>query len=197
MTSDPTGPDGLPVALFPAQADWESWLEKYHQESRGLWMRLAKKASSLRSLSYDEAVESALCFGWIDGQKRSYDNDSWLQRFTPRGRRSVWSKVNRGKVEALEKAGRMRPAGLASVELARADGRLEAAYDSARTATVPPDLERELERRPAAKAFFETLTGANRYAILVRLQTAIRPETRAKRLAEFVGMLEREEKIYP
>jgi uncharacterized protein YdeI (YjbR/CyaY-like superfamily) len=160
-------------------------------------MRLAKKASGLRSISYDEAVEAGLCFGWIDGQGRSYDEVSWLQRFTRRGRRSVWSKINRSKVDALEAAGRMRPAGQAAVDAARADGRWAAAYDSARTATVPPDLAAELERRPAAKAFFESLTGANRYAILVRIQTAVRPETRARRVARFVEMLERGEKVFP
>jgi uncharacterized protein YdeI (YjbR/CyaY-like superfamily) len=194
---EPVGPDGLPVLLFPTVAEWEEWLERHHAESRGIWMRLAKKASGLRSISYDEAVEAGLCFGWIDGQGRSYDEVSWLQRFTRRGRRSVWSKINRSKVDALEAAGRMRPAGQAAVDAARADGRWAAAYDSARTATVPPDLAAELERRPAAKAFFESLTGANRYAILVRIQTAVRPETRARRVARFVEMLERGEKVFP
>ena len=168
----------LPILLFPSVASWERWLDEHHAQVPGIWMRLAKKGSTLSSITYTEAVESALCFGWIDGQAKRHDDDSYLQRFTPRGRRSVWSKINVARVDALTQAGRMRPAGLAAVEAARRDGRLAAAYDAPSTAAVPDDLKEELARRPAAHAFFESLNATNRYAILHRLQTARKPEKR-------------------
>jgi uncharacterized protein YdeI (YjbR/CyaY-like superfamily) len=197
MSSPTTPGDGLPVMLFETQADFEAWLDEHHASSSGAWLRLAKKASGLRSLSYVEAVEAGLCFGWIDGQKKGYDERSWLQRFTPRGPQSIWSKVNRAKAEALIAAGRVRPAGLAAVERARQTGRWDAAYDPASTATVPEDLQAALDASERADAFFKTLSGANRYALLFRIQTAKKPETRARRIQEFIAMLERGEKLYP
>lgn len=197
MSSPTTPGDGLPVMLFETQADFEAWLDEHHASASGAWLRLAKKASGLRSLSYDEAVEAGLCFGWIDGQKKGYDERSWLQRFTPRGPQSIWSKVNRAKAEALIAAGRVRPAGLAAIERARQTGRWDAAYDPASTATVPEDLQAALDASERADAFFKTLSGANRYALLFRIQTAKKPETRARRIQEFIDMLERGEKLYP
>lgn len=188
---------GMPVVLFRDPAEWADWLEENHAASSRLWLRLAKKASSLTSVTYAEALEVALCYGWIDGQKRSYDADSWLQKFTPRGAKSLWSKINREKVLALIESGRMRPAGLGAVELARQDGRWDAAYDPASTATVPEDFQAALDASPAAGAAFAALDGQNRYAMLFRIQTARKPQTRAARITKFVGMLERGEKLYP
>ncbi|CAN5853520.1 YdeI family protein [soil metagenome] len=188
---------GMPVVLFRDPAEWADWLEENHAASPGLWLRLAKKASSLTSVTYAEALEVALCYGWIDGQKRSYDADSWLQKFTPRGAKSLWSKINREKVLALIESGRMRPSGLGAVELARQDGRWDAAYDPASTATVPEDFQAALDASPAAGAAFAALDGQNRYAMLFRIQTARKPQTRAARITKFVGMLERGEKLYP
>lgn len=186
----------LPVELFKDQKHWADWLDKHHAKSPGAWLRLAKKGSDIRSVSYAEALEVALCYGWIDGQKQSYDESSWLQKFTPRGDRSLWSKVNREKAEELIRTGSMKPAGLAAIERARENGRWEAAYDSPGKATVPDDFQAELDRNPSAKEFFATLNSANRYAILWRIQTAKKTETRAKRIQQFVGMLERHEKIH-
>lgn len=186
----------LPIELFPDPKHWADWLDQHHSKSPGAWLRLAKKGSGLQSVSYAEALEVALCYGWIDGQKKSHDESSWLQKFTPRGDRSLWSKVNREKAEELIRTGRMKPAGLAAVERAKENGRWEAAYDSPGKATVPEDFQAELDRRPKAKEFFATLNGANRYAILWRLQTAKKPETRAKRMQQFLEMLERGEKIH-
>jgi uncharacterized protein YdeI (YjbR/CyaY-like superfamily) len=197
MESAPTGPGGLPILLFEDRDAWSEWLERNHGDSPGIWLRLAKKRAALRSVSYAEAVDVALCFGWIDSQKKGYDAASWLQRFSRRGPKSIWSKINREKVGALIDSGRMRPEGLAAVEAAREDGRWDAAYDSQRTATVPEDLQAELDRNPEAAAFFASLDGANRYAVLFRVQTAKRPETRAKRIAALVEMLGRKERIHP
>jgi uncharacterized protein YdeI (YjbR/CyaY-like superfamily) len=186
-----------PVISFESPKQWTAWLAKNHTVSSGVWLRIAKKGTGPKSLSYDQALEAALCYGWIDGQKKSYDESSWLQRFTPRGPKSGWSKINRQKAEALAKLGKLKPAGRAAVESAKQDGRWDAAYDSARSAGVPDDLRQALDRNAKAKAFFATLDGRNRYAILYRLQTAKRPETRVKRLQLFIGMLERNEGIYP
>lgn len=190
-------PAQLPTLLFESAEAWSAWLETHSGSAPGVWLRIAKKAAPLVSITYAEALEVALCFGWIDSQKKSYDEASWLQKFTPRGPRSIWSRVNREKVEELMEAGRMEPAGLLAVERAKEDGRWEAAYDSQSRATVPEDLQAALDGNPAAGAFFSTLSGANRYAILFRVQTAKRLETRARRIAELVGMLERNEKIHP
>lgn len=187
----------LPVLLFERQQDWADWLAQNHATSAGLWLRLAKKTADLQSLSYAEALDVALCYGWIDGQKNGYDEESWLQKFTPRRAKSIWSKINRDKALALIESGQMQPAGLAAVESARQDGRWEAAYDSARTIGVPDDVQAALEKSPLAQAFFATLNSTNRYAILFRIQTAKKAETRAKRIQEFIGMLERQEKLYP
>jgi uncharacterized protein YdeI (YjbR/CyaY-like superfamily) len=186
----------LPVVLFEVQKEWAAWLKKNHGKSAGLWLRLAKKASDIKSLSYSEALEVALCYGWIDGQKKSYDEESWLQKFTPRGKRSIWSKINREKASALIESGKMGPAGLKAIENAKEDGRWDAAYDSHSTATVPDDLQAALDRNAKAKAFFATLNSQNRYAILFRIQTAKKAETRAKRIQQFVEMLARNEKLY-
>lgn len=185
----------LPVVLFEDSDAFTEWLHAHHGESPGVWLRLAKKGAALRSLTYAEALDVALCYGWIDSQKKGFDEESWLQKFGPRGPKSLWSKINRDKVEALTAAGRMRAAGIAAVEAAKADGRWDAAYDSQRNAVVPDDFQAELDRSPAARDFFASLDGANRYAILFRIQTA-KPEARAGRIATLVAMLERGEKIH-
>lgn len=196
MTSTPNSPDDRPVILFAQPQDWADWLAEQHTTSSGVWLRLAKKGSGIQSVTYAEALDVALCYGWIDGQKKTYDDVSWLQKFTRRGTKSVWSKINREKVQALIERGHMQPAGLHAVELAKQDGRWDAAYDSARTATVPDDFQAELDEHPAAQAFFATLNSANRYAILWRIQTAKKAETRTKRIAEFIRMLENHEKLH-
>lgn len=187
----------LPIIAFASQKAWEAWLAKHHTASQGLWLKLAKKESGIPSVTYAEALESALCYGWIDGQKGALDADYWLQRFTPRKARSRWSKINRGKVEQLIAGGRMKPAGLREVEAAKADGRWEAAYESQRNMAVPEDFLRALEKQPRARQFFETLDSANRYALLYRLHDAKKPETRARRVEKFVEMLGRQEKLHP
>ncbi|HET6567085.1 MAG TPA: YdeI/OmpD-associated family protein [Rhodothermales bacterium] len=197
MTVKADGSAEQPILLFEHEQAWAEWLEEHHADAAGVWLRLAKKKAEFQSVSYAEALDAALCYGWIDSQKKGYDASSWLQRFTPRGPKSIWSRINREKAQALMEAGRMKPAGLAAVERAKEDGRWAAAYDSQRNATVPDDLQVELDRNPKARAFFSTLDSANRYAVLFRIQTAKRPETRAKRIASLVGMLERNEKIHP
>jgi len=187
--------DDLPVLRFASKAELEAWLEQ-NADADGIWLKIAKKGSGVTSISYAEALESALCFGWIDSQKRSFDEEFFLQRFTPRRPRGKWSQINREKAEALIAAAAMRPAGLAEVEAAKADGRWDAAYPGQRTAEVPPDLQRELDRNEAARRSFATLDSANRYAILYRLQDAKKPETRERRLRKFIEMLERGEKIH-
>jgi uncharacterized protein YdeI (YjbR/CyaY-like superfamily) len=187
----------LPRLAFRDQQAWADWLQINHGTSSGLWIQLAKKGSAGRSLSYAEAVEVALCYGWIDGQSKANNATSWLQKFTPRRKRSIWSKINREKAERLISEGRMQPAGLAEVGRARQDGRWEAAYDSPRVATVPTDFQTALKNRPQASAFFGTLNSQNRFAILFRLQTAKKSGTRARRIEQFIRMLENHEKLYP
>jgi uncharacterized protein YdeI (YjbR/CyaY-like superfamily) len=191
----PGPPDELPVHLFAGPAELEAWLEE-NQDAQGAWLKIAKKGAPEPSVTYAEALEVALCFGWIDSQKRGLDETHFLQRFTPRRPRGRWSKINREKAEALIAAGRMRPAGLAEVEAAKADGRWEAAYEGQGSAKVPPDLQRELDANPAAAKFFTTLDSANRYAILYRLDEAKKPETRQRRLLKFVAMLKRGETLH-
>jgi uncharacterized protein YdeI (YjbR/CyaY-like superfamily) len=191
----PFTPD-LPVKLFKTPDAWSKWLDANHAKSPGIWMRIAKKDADLTSINYAEALDVALCYGWIDGQKRPLDASSWLQRFTPRGPRSLWSKVNTGKVQVLIDSGRMRPPGLAAIESAKASGRWESAYQPSSTATVPPELQAALDRNPKAKSFFETLRGANRYALIFRVSSAKKPETKAKRVADFIARLERGETIF-
>jgi uncharacterized protein YdeI (YjbR/CyaY-like superfamily) len=189
-------PEDLPTLLFADAAALEAWLERHHGEPGGVWLRIAKKGAPEPSVTYAEAVELGLCFGWIDGQRRALDATHFLQRFTPRRPRGRWSKINREKAEALIAAGRVRPAGMTEIEAAKADGRWEAAYEGQRTATVPADLQAELDANPAAAEFFAGLDSANRYAILYRLGEAKKPETRERRLRKFVAMLERGEKIH-
>ncbi len=186
----------LPIIGFKTAKDFESWLAVQPRTSKGLWLKLAKKGSSAPSLSKAEAIDAALCHGWIDGQLDAYDDASWLIRFTPRKRDSKWSERNRTRALELKAAGRIRPAGEAEIKAAKTDGRWDAAYAPASTAQVPPDLQAALDAAPKAAAFFSTLKGANRYAILYRIATAKKPETRAKRIAEFVAMLKRGETIH-
>ncbi|EAY65628.1 conserved hypothetical protein [Burkholderia cenocepacia PC184] len=182
---------------FASQAEWESWLGQNGGTSTGAWLRFAKKGAGQRTVTYEEAVESALCHGWIDGQKKAESEQYWLQRFTPRSAKSIWSKINKDKAEALIVAGRMRPAGLREIERAKQDGRWEAAYTSASNSIVPDDLQAALDANPKAAKFFATLNSRNRYAILFRIQHARKPETRARKIAEFIDMLKRGETFHP
>jgi uncharacterized protein YdeI (YjbR/CyaY-like superfamily) len=197
MKSPTTSSGDLPVILFEQLQDWADWLDQHQATSAGVWLRLAKKASGLRSITYAEALEVALCYGWIDSQKKSYDEQTWIQKFTRRGPKSIWSKINREKAEQLIAAGQMKPPGLAAVEAARQDGRWEAAYDSFSNATIPDDFQAELDKNAAAQAFFDILNRQNRYAILYRIQTAKKAETRARRIQQFIEMLANQEKLYP
>jgi uncharacterized protein YdeI (YjbR/CyaY-like superfamily) len=189
--------DELETRAFASAEEWEAWLREHHDTAPGVWIRFAKKGSGVETVTYLEALHAALCFGWIDGQARSVDDASYVQRFTPRRARSIWSKRNRDFATALIESGRMQPAGLREVERAKADGRWDAAYDAPSTATVPDDLQAALDASPAAAAFFATLNSQNRYAILHRVQTAKKPETRARRIEKFVTMLEAGETLYP
>jgi uncharacterized protein YdeI (YjbR/CyaY-like superfamily) len=186
----------LPVILFEQKSDWEAWLDINHIESAGIWLRIAKKTSGIQSISYDEALEVALCYGWIDGQKKTYDETSWLQKFTPRKAKSIWSKINKEKAQQLIEHGQMKPAGLKAVESAKQDGRWEAAYDSFGKAEIPDDFQSELDKNAKAKAFYATLNQQNKYAILFRIQTAKKAETRKKRIMQFIDMLEKNKKLY-
>lgn len=185
-----------PVGFADAPA-WTTWLATHHSLSEGVWLKIAKKGSGRNSVTYAEALEVAITWGWIDGQKLKLDETWWLQRFTPRGPRSVWSKINREKALALIASGRMEPAGLAEVDRAKRDGRWEAAYESQSRATVPPDLAAALAANSRAAEFFEKLDSGNRYAVLFRVHAAKKPETRATRIAKFVEMLARHEKLHP
>ena len=189
--------DKLSILAFATQQDWEAWLNEHHTDTQGMWLKIAKKDTGIPSVSYAEALEDALCYGWIDGQKASVDEQYWLQKFTPRGPKSMWSKVNCDKVTALMASGRMQPAGIRQVELARADGRWESAYESQSKITIPEDFQRELDNNQRAKEFFSTLNSVNRYAILFRIQTAKKPETRSARIQKFIDMLAKNERIYP
>ncbi len=183
----------LLIIGFATQQDWEAWLVEHYTDPMGIWLKIAKKATGIQSISYMEALEGALCYGWIDGQKAAFDEQYWLQKFTPRRPKSVWSQINRDKVNALIEARRMQPSGLRQVELAQADGRWDAAYG----ATVPDDLQEALDKNPLARDFFLTLNSVNRYAIVFRVQTAKKAETRAAKIQKFVEMLAKSEKIYP
>jgi uncharacterized protein YdeI (YjbR/CyaY-like superfamily) len=190
-------PKELAILALPSAAAWEAWLETHGPTSPGVWLKIAKKGSGGSSPSYREALDAALCFGWIDGTKRAFDDAWWLQRFTPRRPRSVWSKNNRQRVEQLAAEARLRPPGLREVEAAKADGRWEAAYPPQSAATVPDELAACFEAHPEARQLFDRLDSRNRYAILYRVRAAKRPETRAKRARTFVEMLLRGETIYP
>lgn len=186
-----------PTLTFTNQAEWESWLELNGSAVTGVWLRLAKKTADQQTVSYAEAVESALCHGWIDGQKQAESEHYWLQRFTPRTAKSIWSKINKAKAEALISAGRMQAAGMRQIDRAKQDGRWETAYSSASTSTIPEDFQRALDANKKAKAFFATLNSQNRYAILFRIQNSKRAETRAKKITQFIEMLAHGEKLHP
>lgn len=187
--------DGLPIHEFGTQAEFAAWVAE-NVESPGLWLKIAKKDSGIASVDYGEALEVALRHGWIDGQSARLDDEYYLRRFTPRTRRSRWSKINRAAAERMIEAGEMTPHGLRAVEAAKADGRWEAAYAGPASSTVPDDLATALAASPKAAEFFATLTSQNRYAILYRVEEAKRPETRARRIEKFVGMLERGETLH-
>ncbi|MES2183851.1 MAG: YdeI/OmpD-associated family protein [Pseudomonadota bacterium] len=188
---------GLPILAFATGKALEAWMAKQPAAAKGLWLRLAKKGNGTPSVSRAEAIEAALCNGWIDGQIDKYDDQWWLVRMTRRTPRSPWSEINRKTALRLIDEGRMQAAGRAQVEAAQADGRWERAYAPQSTATVPPDLQAALDRSPAALRFFQTLTGANRYAILYRVHEAKTEKTRLQRVAKFIGMLERGEVVHP
>lgn len=192
-----TSNEDLPVIAYESQQAWAEWLDARHEDAKGLWIKLAKKGSGISSVTYAEAVEVALRYGWIDGQSRKMDDRYYVQRFTPRRAKSKWSKINRAKAEALIERGAMEPAGLREVESAKADGRWDAAYEPPSNAAVPDDLERELDRFPKAREFLATLDSRNRYAILYRIDDAKKPETRARRIEKFVAMLSKGERLYP
>jgi uncharacterized protein YdeI (YjbR/CyaY-like superfamily) len=187
----------LPVVSFRSARDWERWLTKHHADSNGVWLRIGKKGSSRPSVTYAEALDSALCFGWIDSQKQAHDKISWLQKFGPRKPRSGWSRINTRHVERLQKAGRVRPAGLKEIDAAKRDGRWKRAYDSPKAARPPADFLKALENNKRAKAFFATLEKRNTYAISYRLQTAKKPETRTARMRTIVEMLAKGKKFHP
>ncbi len=189
--------DNLEVMSFETQQDWEAWLKEHHADIKGIWLKIAKKEARTPSVSYAEALDSAICYGWIDGQKASFDDKHWLQKFTPRRTRSIWSKVNCDKATALIAEGRMQPAGLRQVELAKSDGRWDTAYESQSKITVPDDFQSELDKNQKAKDFFNTLNSVNRYAILFRIQTAKRTETRSARIQKFIEMLAQHQKLHP
>ena len=184
-----TPKDDLPIVEFADQAAWERWLHENHDSARGAWLKIAKKGAPARTLNHAEALEEAICFGWIDGQRGSFDDVHFLQRFTPRGARSKWSQVNRDAALKLIDAKRMKPAGLREFEAACADGRLDDAYEPQSRATIPPDFQAALDANPAAAEFFATLRGNNRYAFLYRLHHVKKPEARAKRISIYIEML--------
>lgn len=184
----PDEKNGEPIVPFATPKGFGTWLRKHHANTKGVWLKLAKKDSKVPSVTYAEALDEALCWGWIDGVKAALDEVWWLQRFTPRGPRSIWSKVNREKVAALEASGRMQAAGRAAVERAKANGQWDAAYDSPKNAKPSEDLLAALAKKPKALKFFEQLSSANRFAIVHRVHTAKKPETRAKRIAQFVKL---------
>jgi len=186
-----------PRLTFLDQSEWESWLTQNGDTSAGAWLRIAKNDAAEPTVTYEQALESALCHGWIDGQKKTESEEYWLQRFTRRSAKSVWSKLNKDRAEALIAAGRMLPSGMREIEKAKEDGRWEAAYTSAGNSGVPDDLQAALDANPRASAFFATLNGRNRYAILFRIQNAKKPATRARKIEEFIGMLNRGETIHP
>jgi len=189
-------PADYSVLPFAGKNKWADWLAEQHEKSAGVWLKLAKKDSGIPSVTYDEALDVALCYGWIDGQKKGFDDKYWLQKFTPRGPKSIWSKINTEKAERLIASGEMKPTGLKAIEAAKQDGRWDAAYSSQKNISVPDDFQAALDKNKKAKVFFVTLNSANRYAILFRIQTAKKAETRAKRIQQFIEMLERGEKIH-
>jgi uncharacterized protein YdeI (YjbR/CyaY-like superfamily) len=186
-----------PTVFCATLEEWEAWLAENHERAGGVWLKIAKKGTGIESVHYPEVLDAAIAHGWIDAVRHAHDDQYFLQRFTPRGPRSKWSKINRDKATQLIESGRMTPAGLREVERAKADGRWDAAYDGQRSMTVPDDLQRELDADPKAREFFESLNSQNRYAILYRLHDAKKPETRARRLEQFVTMLKEGKKLHP
>jgi uncharacterized protein YdeI (YjbR/CyaY-like superfamily) len=188
--------DDDPVEFFASEEEWAAWLADNHESAAGVWVKIAKKETGIDSVRYPEVLDTAIAYGWIDAIRRRLDDTHFLQRFTPRGPRSKWSKINREKAEEMMRSGTMTPAGLREVEKAKADGRWAAAYDGQRSMQVPPDLQAELDADPGMKEFFEGLSSQNRYSFLYRLHDAKKPETRARRLAQFVEMLKKRETFY-
>jgi uncharacterized protein YdeI (YjbR/CyaY-like superfamily) len=187
----------LAILPFASRSKWAVWLAGEHDKSAGVWLKLAKKETGIPSVSYEEALEVALCYGWIDGQKKGFDDQYWLQKFTPRSPKSIWSKINTEKAERLSATGQMKPAGLKVVQAAKSDGRWAQAYASQRNISIPEDFQLALNGNRKARTFFESLDGANKYAVLFRIQTAKKAETRAKWIEKLVRMLEKNEKIHP
>jgi uncharacterized protein YdeI (YjbR/CyaY-like superfamily) len=187
----------MEILEFASPAEWTAWLAENHAKGEAIWMRIAKKSAGTPSVTHPEALDGALCYGWIDGRRKAESESTWLQMFGPRTRQSIWSKINREKALALIETGKMQPPGMQEIERARADGRWDAAYDGQRTIGVPEDLAKALRRNARAKAFFGKLDSRNRYAVLHRIQTAKKAETRERRIAQFVEMLGRGEKIHP
>lgn len=186
----------LPMLAFTTEAGWQEWLSQHYQDPKGIWLRFYKKGSGQPTIVYARALDVALCYGWIDSQTQKYDELSYLQKFTPRRRRSPWSKINREKAERLISAGRMQPAGQREIDAAKADGRWNAAYDAFSRAEIPPDFQALLAGDPEAKAFFEQMTQTNRYAVLYRIQTAKKPETRQRRMAQLLDMLRQKRTLH-
>ena len=187
----------IPIVLFKDQKEWNKWLDKNHSDSPGIWMRIAKKDSGIKTVTQPKALESALCYGWIDSQRKKYDDKTYIQKYSPRGSRSIWSKINRESAEKLIKNKKMKPAGLEAIETAKKNGRGDAAYDSYSNAKIPEDFMLALNKNSKARKFFNTLNSQNRYAIYFRIHTAKRIETREKRIKQFITMLEKNEKFYP
>ena len=186
----------LPIIPFESPLEWERWLEMNHTDEKGIWLRFFKKGSAVTSVTYEQALDEALCYGWIDGQKKTYDEQSYLIKFTPRRAKSIWSKKNIEHIARLHKQGKMKPRGIKETELAKADGRWEQAYDSPSNMKIPDDFLQRLGKNKKAKAFFETLNKTNTYAITWRLQTAKKPETREKRMLQILEMLEQGKKFH-
>ena len=188
--------DNLPILIFKTGKEWDRWLQKNYSSSNGIWLQIYKKGTGISSITYPEAVDTALCYGWIDGVANKYDEDSYLQRFTPRRSKSIWSKKNVEKANGLIASGKMKPGGLKEIEAAKADGRWDTAYDSPANIEIPKDFLEELSKKPKAKKFFQTLNKTNTYSIAWRLQTAKKPETRAKRMKVILEMLSKEQKFH-
>ncbi|HXX76992.1 MAG TPA: YdeI/OmpD-associated family protein, partial [Ktedonobacteraceae bacterium] len=188
--------DNLSILPFETQQDWEAWLKENHAESKGIWLKIAKKEAHTPSVSYAEALDSALCYGWIDGQKAAFNEKYWLQKFTPRTAKSIWSKANCARAEALITEGRMQPEGLRQIEQAKADGRWERAYESQSKIVIPNDFQSELDKNPKARDFFNSLDSANRYAFLFRIHAVKKPETRSAKIQKFIEMLNQQRKLH-
>lgn len=187
----------LPIMIFSGPQDFEDWLEQNHESSEGIMLKIAKKGSTISTVSYSEALDCALCYGWIDSRKEKHDEETWLQRFTPRKVRSIWSKVNKERAEALITSGRMKSSGYKAIEVAKQNGQWDSAYESQSKSTLPEDFASELNKNRQAKQFYDMLDSRNKFAIVFRINNAKKQETRQKRIEQFISMLERHEKIYP